>query len=85
VPNNELAAKSPEYLGDFYKKNPLFLAGLNQMPRMIPWYAFPGANGVRVTQTIVDNISRVVDQSASPQEALDDAAKEVKRLLPRTN
>ena len=85
VPNNELAAKSPEYLGDFYKKNPLFLAGLNQMPRMIAWYAFPGANGVRVTQTIVDNISRVVDQSASPQEALDDAAKEVKRLLPRTN
>lgn len=85
VPNNELAAKSPDYLGDFYKKNPLFLAGLNQMPRMIPWYAFPGANGVRVTQTIVDNISRVVDQSATPQQALDDAAKEVKRLLPRTN
>ncbi|WP_337269997.1 ABC transporter substrate-binding protein [Oryzifoliimicrobium ureilyticus] len=85
VPNNELAAKSSEYLGDFYKKNPLFLAGLNQMPRMIPWYAFPGSNGVRVTQTIVDNTSRVVDQSATPQDALDDAAKEVKRLLPRTN
>ncbi|MBT9372266.1 ABC transporter substrate-binding protein [Rhizobium sp. CSW-27] len=84
VPNNELAAKSPDYLGNFYKENPLFLAGLNQMPRMIPWYAFPGSNGVRVTQTIVDNISRVVDQSATPQQALDDAAKEVKRLLPRT-
>ncbi|GHD14685.1 ABC transporter substrate-binding protein [Tianweitania populi] len=83
VPNNELAAKSPEYLGDFYEKNPLFQAGLKQMPRMIPWYAFPGANGVRVTQTIVDNTSRVVDQSATPQEALDDAASEVKRLLPR--
>jgi multiple sugar transport system substrate-binding protein len=37
VPNNELAAKSAEYLGDFYKKNPLFQAGLSQMPRMIPW------------------------------------------------
>ncbi|MBB4008336.1 ABC transporter substrate-binding protein [Allorhizobium taibaishanense] len=85
VPNNELAAKSPDYLGDFYKKNPLFLAGLNQMPRMIPWYAFPGSNGVRVTQTIVDNISRVVDQSVTPQQALDDAAKDVKRLLPRSN
>ncbi|TRL39700.1 ABC transporter substrate-binding protein [Rhizobium straminoryzae] len=84
VPNNELAAKSSDYLGNFYKENPLFLAGLNQMPRMIPWYAFPGSNGVRVTQTIVDNISRVVDQSATPQQALDDAAKEVKRLLPRT-
>lgn len=85
VPNNELAAKSPEYLGDFYKQNPLFLAGLNQMPRMIPWYAFPGSNGVRVTQTIVDNLARIVDQSAKPEQALDDAAKEVKRLLPRTN
>ncbi|WP_208247557.1 ABC transporter substrate-binding protein (plasmid) [Rhizobium sp. T1470] len=84
VPNNELAAKSPEYLGDFYKQNPLFQAGLKQMPRMIAWYAFPGANGVRVTQTIVDNTSRVVDQSATPQEALDDAADEVKRLLPRS-
>ncbi|MDP9836936.1 multiple sugar transport system substrate-binding protein [Neorhizobium huautlense] len=84
VPNNELAAKSPEYLGDFYARNPLFQAGLKQMPRMIPWYAFPGSNGVRVTQTIVDNSSRVVDQSAKPEEALEDAAKEVKRLLPRS-
>lgn len=83
VPNNELAAKSPEYLGTFYKENPLFLAGLEQMPRMIPWYAFPGSNGVRVTQTIVENLSRVVEQSATPKEALDDAADEVKKLLPR--
>lgn len=85
VPNNELAAKSPQYLGDFYKQNPLFVAGLSQMPRMVPWYAFPGSNGVRVTQTIVDNLARIVDQSAKPEQALDDAAKEVKRLLPRTN
>lgn len=84
VPNNELAAKSAEYLGDFYKKNPLFQAGLSQMPRMIPWYAFPGTNGVKVTQTIVDNLSRVVDGSAEPKEALDDAASDVEGMLPRS-
>ncbi|WP_160008570.1 ABC transporter substrate-binding protein [Rhizobium sp. 18055] len=84
VPNNELAAKSADYLGDFYEKNPLFKAGLSQMSRMIPWYAFPGANGVRVTQTIVDNLSRVVDQSAEPKEALDDAASDVSGMLPRS-
>jgi len=84
VPNNELAAKSPEYLGEFYQKNPLFQAGLKQMPKMIPWYAFPGSNGVRVTQTIVDNTARVVDQSATSDEALNVAAGEVKRLLPRS-
>ncbi len=84
VPNNELAAKSAEYLGDFYKKNPLFQAGLSQMPRMIPWYAFPGTNGVKVTQTIVDNLSRIVDGSAEPKEALDDAAADVEGMLPRS-
>jgi multiple sugar transport system substrate-binding protein len=84
VPNNELAAKSPDYLGDFYAKNPLFQAGLKQMPLMVPWYAFPGSNGVRVTQTIVDNLSRIVDQSSAPKEALDDAAADVEGMLPRS-
>lgn len=84
VPNNELAAASPEYLGTFYKENPLFRAGLEQMPLMKPWYAFPGSNGVKVTQTIVENLSRVVEQSATPQEALDDAAADIEDLLPRS-
>ncbi|PKA42177.1 ABC transporter substrate-binding protein (plasmid) [Rhizobium sullae] len=84
VPNNELAAKSAEYLGDFYKQNPLFRAGLSQMPVMVPWYAFPGTNGVKVTQTIVDNLSRIVDGSAEPKDALDDAADEVQGMLPRS-
>ncbi|MBP1860391.1 ABC transporter substrate-binding protein [Rhizobium herbae] len=84
VPNNELAAASPDYLGTFYKENPLFRAGLEQMPLMQPWYAFPGSNGVKVTQTIVENLSRVVEQSATPQEALDDAAADVEKLLPRS-
>ncbi len=83
VPNNELAAKSDEYLGKFYDENPLFKAGLSQMNLMMPWYAFPGSNGVKVTQTIVDNLSRVVEQKATPEEALADAAEEVKKLLPR--
>ncbi|WP_439271303.1 extracellular solute-binding protein [Pseudochrobactrum sp. HB0163] len=83
VPNNELAAKSDKYLGKFYEENPLFKAGLSQMNLMVPWYAFPGSNGVKVTQTIVDNLSRVVEQKAMPDEALSDAADEVKKLLPR--
>lgn len=83
VPNNELAARSAEHLGAFYEKNPLFRAGLAQMPKMIPWYAFPGSNGVKVTQTIVDNLSRVVEQQVAPEQALADAAREVQRLLPR--
>jgi len=43
VPNNALAATSPQYLGDFYATHPLYRAGLDQMDRMIPWYSFPGS------------------------------------------
>jgi multiple sugar transport system substrate-binding protein len=83
VPNNELAPKDPKYLGNFYKDNPLFRAGMNQMNMMIPWYSFPGSNGIKVTQTIVDNLAQVVEQKATPEAALKTAAEEVQRLLPR--
>ncbi len=78
APNNALAASSPQHLGDSYETHPLYRAGLDQMDRMIPWYSFSGSNSVRVTQAIVDNLSRVVEGQAMP-----DAAAEVQKLLPR--
>jgi multiple sugar transport system substrate-binding protein len=49
----------------------------------IPWYAFPGANSVRVTQSVVNNCGRIAEQRATPEVALADMASEVRRLLPR--
>ena len=83
VPTNARAATDERFLKGFYDKNPLFKAGLSQMDLMIPWYAFPGSNGVKVTQTIVDNIARLVEQKATPEETLKDMSAEVTRLLPR--
>jgi multiple sugar transport system substrate-binding protein len=83
VPNNDLAPKDPRFLGNFYKENPLFRAGLNQMNMMIPWYSFPGNNGVKVTQTIVENLAELVEQKVSPEAALKATAAEVQKLLPR--
>lgn len=83
VPTNDLAPRDERYLKGFYDQNPLFRAGLSQMDLMIPWYAFPGVNGVKVTQTIVDNLGRLVEQKATPEEALKDMSTEVTRLLPR--
>lgn len=83
VPNNALAPKDKRYLGDFYAANPLFRAGLNQMDLMIPWYSFPGNNGVKVTQTMVDNLALLVEQKATPEETLKSMAAEVQKLLPR--
>ncbi|WP_052365469.1 ABC transporter substrate-binding protein [Halotalea alkalilenta] len=83
VPTNTLAAQSPDYLGDFYPANPLFQAGLDQMDAMVPWYAFPGANGVRITQAIVDRLAALVELRATPAETLDGMRADVERLLPR--
>ncbi len=83
VPNNDLAPKDDRYLGKFYDANPLFKAGLSQMDLMIPWYSFPGNNGVKVTQTIVDNLGVLVEQKTTPEEALKTMSAEVQKLLPR--
>jgi multiple sugar transport system substrate-binding protein len=83
VPCNQLAIDDPSYLGEFYKANPLFQAATRQVHLMVPWYAFPGQNSVRVTQVMVDNISRIAEQKATPEQVLADMATEVRRLIPR--
>jgi multiple sugar transport system substrate-binding protein len=83
VPCNQIAIEDPSYLADFYKANPLFQAATKQVHLMIPWYAFPGQNSVRVTQVMVDNLARIAEQKATPEQVLADMANEVRRLIPR--
>jgi multiple sugar transport system substrate-binding protein len=83
VPCNQLAIDDPSYLGQFYKDNPLFQAATKQVHLMQPWYAFPGQNSVRVTQVMVDNMARIIEQKATPEVVLADMAEEVRKLIPR--
>lgn len=83
VPSNTLTLNDDRYLGAFYRDNPLFRPAMEQIPIMQPWFAFPGSNGVRITQTIVDNEARIVEQRATPEEVLKDMTAEVQRLLPK--
>ncbi|MBN8944712.1 MAG: ABC transporter substrate-binding protein [Rhizobiales bacterium] len=83
VPCNQRAVDDPAFLADFYRTNPLFLPATRQLPLSLPWYAFPGANGVRIGQAFVDNLARVVEQKATPEQVLADIARDTARLLPR--
>jgi multiple sugar transport system substrate-binding protein len=83
VPTNQLAIAEERYLAEFYQQNPLFQAATRQADLMAPWYAFPGANSVRVTQTMVDQQARIAEQRATPEQVLTDMADAVRRLLPR--
>lgn len=83
IPMNQQAIDDPRWLAEFYRDNPLFQTATRQVPIMIPWYAFPGAQSVRVTQTMVDNIARIVEGRGTPEQVLPEMAGEVRRLLPR--
>lgn len=83
VPSNTLTLNDDRYLGAFYRENLLFRPAMEQIPIMQPWFAFPGTNGVRITQTIVDNLARIVEQRATPDQVLTDVTAEVQKLLPR--
>jgi len=84
VPSNTLTLEDDRFLGSFYRENPLFRPAMQQIPIMQPWYAFPATNGVRITQTIVNNLARIVEQRATPDQVLADVTAEVQRLLPRS-
>ena len=83
VPCNQIAIDDPKYLGAFYRDNPLFQAATKQVHLMVPWYAFPGPNSVRVTNVMVDNLARIAEQKATPEQVLADMATEVRKLIPR--
>ncbi|MFC3123495.1 ABC transporter substrate-binding protein [Pseudoroseomonas globiformis] len=83
LPCNQIAIDDPQYLAAFYDENPLFVPSVKQIPISIPWYAFPGTNSVRVTQTMVDNLARIVEGRATAEQVQPEMAAEVRRLLPR--
>ena len=82
IPVNQIAIDDARYLGAFYRENPLFRPATEQVSLMVPWYSFPGANSVRVTEVMVNNLSRIAEQRATPEQVLSDMATEVRRLLP---
>ena len=56
------------YLADFYAANPRIRPAHEQIARFAgPWYAFPGAEGVAVTDLIAAAMVEVSDGGADPE------------------
>ena len=82
-PANEIPANDPSMLKPFYEKNPNHLTAIKQMPVLTGWYAFPGENGLKITDVIKDHLQTVISKNAKPEAALADMATAVQNLLPR--
>ncbi len=71
-------------LADFYKANPNKETAVRQLPLLREWQAYPGENGLAVTQVIYDAMEGVVTGEYDDMEALQgELDAEVQDLLPR--
>lgn len=83
MPPNKVANEI--YLKDFYAQNPNNYAAVRQLPLLTRWYAFPGDNGLKITDVIKDHLQTVVSgkRAGEPRAVLGDMAGDVQKLLPR--
>lgn len=82
-PANTIPASDANLLKSFYEQNPNHLTAIKQLPVLTGWYAFPGENGLKITDVIKDHIQTVISKDASPEKALAAMSRDVQALLPR--
>ena len=70
APTNEIVLKDDAYLGGFYAKNPNAKTAHEQVAAYAgPWYAYPGAEGVAVTDLIAASLVEVAG-GADPESTI---------------
>lgn len=74
-------AMADDKLGAFYEENPAWETSAQQMDRSLPWFAWPGRNGVRISQTVVDTLSAIANDQMDSDEAAADLSEKIKGLL----
>jgi multiple sugar transport system substrate-binding protein len=83
MPASTIPAEREELLGKFYRDNPNHMTAIRQQDVLTAWYAFPGQNALKITDTINDGLQAVVAKRAEPLTGLNAMAAEVQALLPR--
>jgi multiple sugar transport system substrate-binding protein len=82
-PANTIPASDPKLLKSFYEQNPNHLIAIKQLSVLTGWYAFPGENGLKITDIIKDHIQTVISKETAPEKALTAMSRDVQALLPR--
>ncbi|WP_346894157.1 ABC transporter substrate-binding protein [uncultured Roseibium sp.] len=73
-------------LADFYKENPNKETAVRQLPLLREWQAYPGDNGLAITQVIYDGMEGIVTGEYDDMEELQEQlAEETQDLLPSGN
>ncbi|MGB3555276.1 MAG: ABC transporter substrate-binding protein [Jannaschia sp.] len=74
-------AMEADKLGAFYDANPAWRTSATQMDRAYPWFAWPGRNGVRISQVVVDKLAAIANDQVDSDTAATELGAEIGRLL----
>lgn len=81
MPPNQAA--NDVILADFYDQNPNKRTAVEQLPLLSDWQAYPGANGLAITQVIYDGLEMIATGEADDMEELQqELVEQVNDLLP---
>lgn len=83
MPATSLPAERDDLLGKFYRENPNHMVSIRQQDVITGWYAFPGQNALRITDSINDHLQTIVARRGEVDATLDDMGKAVQAMLPR--
>ncbi|MEL6479847.1 MAG: ABC transporter substrate-binding protein [Pseudomonadota bacterium] len=71
-------------LANFYEQNPNKQTAVDQLPLLRDWLAYPGDNGLAITQVIYDGVEQIVVGDADDMTELqEEVVEEVQDLLPQ--
>ncbi len=70
-------------LADFYAQAPAWETSVAQIANSTPWFAWPGKDGVRISQLVVDAMTGLANGQADAQATVDRMAAEIAPLLPK--
>ena len=70
-----------ELLAGFYAEHPQFETSSKQMARAFPWFGWPGQNGARISQTVLDDMSAIANGQMTSDEAATAMTEEIGGLL----
>ena len=75
--------KSLALLQGFYAAHPAFATSAGQIGRAHPWFGWPGHNGPRISQVVLDGMSSIANGLATSDAAAGSMSGQIKALLPK--
>lgn len=79
MPVNTGAVKKLE---PFYAEHPQFKTSIQQTDRAYPWFGWPGQNGARISQVVLDDMAAIANDQMTADKASADMTTQIKDLLP---